>query len=118
MQEIIRRCDRDIRGKACGERVPEDSPTTFVVNSVTYQMDLCAKHYTEFINALEPFLHIAEPTMTNTGKAVRKALKGRNGAQPFTTKDVRKWLMEKGREVSPTGRIPNSLIEEYREAHV
>lgn len=117
MQEIIRRCDRETRGgKVCGERVPDDSPTSFVINSVTYEMDLCAQHYTDFIGALEPYMHIAEPTKARMGKVVRKALKGQSGAA-FTTKDVRKWLLEMGREVSPTGRIPNSLIEEYKMAN-
>jgi hypothetical protein len=39
------------------------------------------------------------------------------GGVPFTTKDVRKWLEEKGENPSPTGRIPNADIERYKEAH-
>lgn len=114
MQEVIRRCDYKIKGKPCGQRVPEDSPTTFVLSAVTYQMDLCGEHATEFSKALDPFLHIAEPTKARTGKAVRQAIKGKKGT--FTTKDVRQWLVDNGREVSPTGRIPNSMIEEYKTA--
>jgi len=114
MQEIIRRCDREVKGQPCGERVPDDAPTTFVVNSVAYEMDICAQHYQEFFDALEPYLHIAAPTKARAGKAVRQVLRSKKG--PFTTKDVRKWLQEQGKDVSPTGRIPNALIEEYKAA--
>lgn len=115
MQEVIRRCDLLVNGKRCGERVPDDSPTSFAVNSTTYEMDLCATHYQDFYEALEPYLGVAEPTKTRAGRAVRRAIRGQTGA--FTTKDVRQWLQEQGRDVSPTGKIANALVEEYKVAH-
>ena len=115
MQEVIHRCDYPVRGAQCGDAVPDNKPTTFALEAVSYEMDLCAKHKEQFESALKPYLTIAEPLKARAGKAVRQALKGRGGAT-FTTKDVRRWLQEQGREVSPTGRIPNAQIEEYRVA--
>ena len=112
MQEVIRKCDYKVSGKAHGEVI--DGPTYFTVDDVTYEMDVCAAHEKEFKKALEPFLKIANPVKTRAGRAVRSALRGKKGT--FTTKDVRAWLQEQGREVSPTGRIPNDLIEEYKVA--
>ncbi len=114
MQEVIHRCDFEVKGQACGNTVPDNKPTTFSVDAVSYEMDLCEKHKKEFLGVMQAYLTIAEPTTARAGKAVRQALKGKKGT--FTTKDVRKWLLEQGREVSPTGRIPNALIEEYRVA--
>lgn len=113
-QEIIRRCDKVTKDKVCGELVADGNPTSFMINAVSYEMDLCERHYAEFTAALEPYMHVAQPTKAKQGSTVRKALKGKTGT--FTTKDVRKWLVEQGRDVSPTGRIPNSLIDEYKAA--
>lgn len=115
MQEVIRKCDYTEGKGPCGNLVPEGSPTTFVVNAVTYEMDLCPEHYSQFVSALEPFLTAAEPTKMRNKSTVRTALKGKKGST-FTTKDVRNWLREQGKEVSPSGRIPNALIEEYKAA--
>lgn len=114
MQEVIHRCDFDVKGKACGNDVPDNSATTFSIDAVSYEMDLCATHRKQFTSVMQPYLTIAQPTTARAGKAVRQALKGKRGT--FTTKDVRRWLLDQGREVSPTGRIPNSLIEEYKVA--
>lgn len=115
MQEVIHRCDKEVRGGKCGDVVPDNTPTEFSVDAVSYEVDLCAKHKKEFETAMRPYLSIAEPISARAGKAVRQAIKGRGGAT-FTTRDVRRWLQEQGREVSPTGRIPNAQIEEYRVA--
>lgn len=115
MQEVIRRCDYQVsKGKVCGEKVPDNAPTEFAVDAVNYEADLCAAHKKEMLTAMKSFLDIASPTKTRAGRAVRSAIRGKKGT--FTTKDVRAWLQEQGREVSPTGRIPNDLIEEYKVA--
>lgn len=116
MQEVVRRCDKLIgtKGNRCGERVPDDSPTLFSFQGVAYSSDLCEKHQSELEAVLAPFLTTAEPTTTKSGHAVRKAMRGKKGA--FTTKDVREWLTANGREVAGSGRLPNALIEEYKEA--
>lgn len=116
-EEIVRKCDREIgkKGNRCGQRVPEDKPYPFTVEGVNYEADLCERHQRELADCLAPFVAISRPVSSRTGTAVRKALKGKSGV--FTTKDVRNWLREQGREVAPSGRLPNELIQEYVAAH-
>lgn len=115
MLENIRRCDRPVKGKRCGKTTPDNKPTKFMVDGVTYESDLCETHIEELRAALEPFTSIASTSSKRVGKANRKAL-STPGGEPFTTKDVRQWLIDQGREVSNTGRIPNSLVEEFIQA--
>lgn len=117
MEEVTRKCDmpKGTKGNTCGQRVPGDEPMQFNVGGVEYHADLCEQHRAAFSQALVPFIAIARPVSTRNGPAIRKALRGRQGV--FTTADVRKWLREEGREVSPTGRLPQEVIAEYEAAH-
>ena len=116
MEVRSRLCDQLIgtKGKRCGEPVPNDEPTSFTLDGVGYEGDLCGAHKEDFKKAIEKFLAISEPTTTRAGNAIRKAMKGKSGA--FTTKEVREWALAQGRDVSISGRVPNSLIEEYKDA--
>lgn len=116
MQEVVHKCDRKIgtKGNRCGQRVPNDEPTRFSFNGVEYEVDLCEKHQADLADALDPYISAGEPTTTRTGTAIRRAMRGKKGA--FTTKDVREWLQAQGRDVPPSGRLANALIEEYKEA--
>ena len=122
MQEVVRRCDMPMKRKGggtgpCGERVPGDTPQTFALDGTQYEGDFCEKHQGELRNCLAPYIEVARENRSRTAQNVRASLKGR-GKGTFTTKDVRKWLEEQGREVAPSGRLPNELIEEFRAAHV
>jgi len=49
--------------------------------------------------------------------SVPRAPRESNGTDgTFTTKDVREWARSRGYDVAPTGRLPDSLIDEYRRA--
>lgn len=120
MEEVVRRCDRLIgtKGKRCLERIPDDTPTSFTYEGVTYKADLCAKHQADFLRSIEDFLHIAEPVSARNGGAIRKAMRGKKSGDPYTTKDVREWLKAQGRsDIPPSGRLPKSAFEEYEAAH-
>jgi len=119
MQEIIRRCDVPVkRGRETvphGEVVPDDLPTPFALEGVAYEGDFCEDHRTELRESLAKFIAVSTEVPRGSGSAVRRALKGKQGG--FTQKDVRKWLLDQGRDVAPSGRLPNEVIEEYRAAH-
>lgn len=124
-QRIIRACDFDKpkRGGGtvkCGVEFDGD-PTVFDFENRRYEADLCDEHKQALFESMEPFTRISRssavpPQKTRNGRG-RLVHKSRLGA--FTSKDVRNWLIEQGREneVAPVGRIPNSLIEEYEAAH-
>lgn len=112
------RCDMPLKKRGelvpCGEEVLGAEPTLFSLGSTTYKAELCEVHSQKLTEALAPFIEVSEQVRANASQ-VRKALKGKKGT--FTTKDVRKWLAEQGRDVAPSGRLPNELIDEYKAAH-
>lgn len=116
-EEIVRKCDKPIgkKGNKCGERVPDDTPYTYTLEGVNYEADLCERHIGDLRGCMAPFVAVSRPVSSRSGTTVRKALRGKQGV--FTTKDVRNWLREQGRDVAPSGRLPNELIEEYVAAH-
>ncbi len=103
------------RERACGKDVPGNEPTSFTVGGTIYESDLCEEHQETLLEDLEPYTSIARQVRRRYGKSVRKAVQGRGGA--FTTKDVRNWLREQGREVSDTGRISEDIIKEFMKTH-
>lgn len=118
MQEVIRRCDMPVkRGRDTaphGEVVPDELPTQFSLEGISYAGDFCEGHRQELRNCLAPFISASTQTTSASGP-VRRTLKGKKGG--FTTKDVRAWMQDQGRDVAPSGRLPNEVIEEYRAAH-
>lgn len=117
-EKISRYCDFEVTRKRqkqeCGNPVPNDEPTAFTVGTTRYLMDLCEEHQETLGDTLAPFIAIAHDAQQRRGTQVRKAIQGKEGA--FTVKDVREWLKAQGRDVPPTGRLPNSVIEEYQAA--
>lgn len=121
-EEVIRRCDFRIgsgrKKTVCGKRVENDTPTEFTVGGSTYEVDLCSMHEKELVRTFQPFVEIAKRTRTvaRTNARGRKVMRTNSG-KVFTTREVRTWLEKRGEEVAPSGRIPNSIIEEYERAH-
>ena len=116
-EEIVRKCDYPIRGTTHGVRVPDDKPTDLRIDGVEYEIDLCAEHQELLAKRLEPFLEGGRATRAKVGNTTRRAIAGSTGGKPFTTKEVRDWLTEQGRDVPPSGRLPNDAFEEYAAAH-
>lgn len=119
-EEIIRKCDYPVgRGRNVhphGELIGE--PTRFRVDTKEYVADICDEHKAEMLEALKPFMQIAR----KAGSALPRNARGRavmraKGGVTFTSKDVRQWLIDEGRDVGQSGRIPNAQIEEYKAAH-
>lgn len=120
MADVVNKaCDVKVRRGskkvACGKAVPNNEPTPVTIGTTKYLMDLCEEHQAAMMSALEPYTSVASDVQQRRGTVVRKAIQGKRGA--FTTKDVRNWLKEQGREVTETGRLPNEVIQEYVEAH-
>jgi hypothetical protein len=117
--ELVQRtCDWKVgRAKTpCGNRVKNDQQTEFVIDGVTYAMDVCEDHYSLWLGSNGPALDIATPIASKkASNALRAVMKGNRTA--FTTKDVREWLRSQGQEVPDSGRLPNDAIEAYKAAH-
>lgn len=101
---------------SCGKDVPDQQDTAVTLGTTRFFMDLCLEHQKLLTKALDPFTSIAHNTEKRVGTQVLKAIRGRGG-KTFTAADVRVWLREQGREISPTGRIPTDLLKEFEAAH-
>lgn len=119
-QIVMKACDFDVKKgrktEKCGQQVPDNEPTYLTEGTTRYSMDLCAEHQQLMREVLLPFTSIAFDTQRRMGTQVRKAIQTKSG-KAFTTKDVRTWLQEQGRDVPESGRLPKDLIEEYANAH-
>ena len=119
MEKVTRLCDWPATPrskKKCGNEVGDDQPTQFTWETVEYELDVCEKHRPEVMSApLQTIIEVATPTTVKTGSVTRKALSGRKG-KAFTTAQVREWAIEQGYDVSPTGRLPNALVDEFQDA--
>lgn len=121
--EIIKKCDFRVgRGRNIhphGVTVEGNEATTFRIGGVEYSADLCSEHRAAMLECLQPFIAISKRTGRSysprnaRGRMVMRA----KGGVTFTTKDVRRWLEEQGREVPNTGRLANEIIEEYKVAN-
>lgn len=119
MDEITKRCDLKIKkGRTeapCGQVIPDGRATDFTYGGRVYKADLCPDHRSALTEALRPFAEIAKSTKEVKETTVRGRQVHKVGGQTFTTRDVREWMKEKGMTVASTGRIPNDIIEAYKE---
>jgi hypothetical protein len=119
-EEIVKRCDFKVgRGrniKAHGEIV--DESTRFRIDGREYVVDLCDEHKGSLAECLNPFVEISRRAGTALPRNARgRAVMRAKGGVTFTTKDVREWLQGQNVPVSESGRVPNALIDQYKEAH-
>lgn len=109
----------DIDGTEAVETVP------FGFDGDLYEIDLSRENAKELRTLLARYAKVARPTRLRSGrsknveptsspKASRKAsAKKANGKGVPSASVVRGWAREKGIEVTPTGRVPKALVEQY-----
>jgi len=119
-EEIVKRCDFMV-GRGRNQRkhgdVIEDS-TRLRVDGREFVVDLCEEHKGSLMECLSPFVEIARRAGTALPRNARgRAVMRAKGGKTFTTKDVREWLQERQEPVAESGRIPNAMIDKYKEAH-
>ncbi|HYN95953.1 MAG TPA: Lsr2 family protein [Pilimelia sp.] len=101
----------DIDGK------PADRTVEFSLDGASYTIDLSEGNIAQLRNALDPFLSAG--TRVGRGGGTRQATRstGRAGSSREQNKGIREWASKNGHDVSERGRIPQSVIDAYRQAH-
>jgi hypothetical protein len=95
----------------------------FAVDGQAYEIDLSASHAKELRSALEKFCEAGTRLGRYSLGVPRGQGRGGSAASPRATPDreqnkaIREWAARTGKEVSPRGRIPVSIVEEYQKAH-
>jgi len=88
---------------------PAEQTVRFAFDGTDYEIDLNAKNAAAFGKQLSPYLEHAR----KAGRApARRA--GRPAAVRQRSGDIRAWAKEHGLAVSERGRIPASVLEQYR----
>jgi len=119
-EEIVKRCDYKVgRGRNIhphGEVVQES--TRFRIDGREFVVDLCDEHKDSLMQCVTPFVEISRRAGSSLPRNARgRAVMRAKGGVTFTTKDVREWLQGQSQPVSESGRIPNAMIDAYKEAH-
>ena len=90
---------------------PADETVRFAFGSADYEIDLSKKHAAAFRKTLAPFVEHAR----KAGRAQPRR-SSRTAASRQRSGDIRAWAKDQGITVSERGRIPASVVEQYRAA--
>jgi hypothetical protein len=83
----------------------------FGLDGTDYEIDLNVTHAEQLHRTLAPYLAHARKTA-----GARRSGRGRRGARSADTQKVREWAREQGIDIKERGRIPASVMDQYRQA--
>ncbi len=95
----------DIDGGPAVETIP------FALDGVTYEMDLSAVNAARLRNAMAPFVGHARKVARSGNR------RGKAGAQPNRSSEIRQWARSQGLKVNERGRIPAELVAKFEASH-
>ncbi len=90
---------------------PAEQTVRFAFEGTDYEIDLNAKNAAAFSKQFAPYVEHAR----RAGRAQSRR-GGRDSAGRQRSGDIRAWAKEHGLAVSERGRIPASVLEQYRAA--
>ena len=93
---------------------PADQTLAFAFNGISYEIDLTDAHAKEFTEGIEKWLVHSRRVGGRINTATRRAGRRTNGNAEAAL--IRTWAQENGLQVSDRGRIPASIVEQYRAA--
>lgn len=91
-----------------------DRTVSFSVDGLDYEIDLNTKHAKEFAKAIKPYIDHGRTVPKR--RPARRAATTRAARRRNTEENnaIRAWAVENGHEVSPYGRIPEAVVQAYR----
>ena len=92
----------DLDGSTASETV------AFALDGKSYEIDLNEANATAFRQSLAPYVKAARSTKPSTRR------RGQQAANDHDTKAIRAWAQSQGLMTAARGRIPTSVIEQYR----
>ncbi|SRR6266567_919845 len=84
----------------------------FGLDGTEYEIDLSEAHGDELRKALGQYLAHAR----QAGGTAKSAARGRRSSATVDTAKVREWAKGQGIEVKDRGRVPASVVEQYKTA--
>ena len=113
-RQVITTLIDDLDGK------PADRTVEFGLDGTNYTIDLSETNAGKLRKALDPF--ISAGTRVGRGGSGRGAVRGavtagRSAGDRDQNRAIREWAVQNGHQVSERGRIPQSVIDDFRAAH-
>ena len=84
----------------------------FGLDGTDYEIDLSTAHSDELRNALQQYITHGR----RTGGTARRAAHSRHGSDGVDNAKVREWATGQGIEIKDRGRVPASVVEQYKTA--
>jgi uncharacterized membrane protein len=84
----------------------------FGLDGTDYEIDLSTAHSDELRNALQQYITHGR----RTGGTARRAARSRRGSDGVDNARVREWAKGQGIEIKDRGRVPASVVEQYKTA--
>jgi Lsr2 len=124
-REVIEKLIDDLDGGEASETI------TFGLDGATYDIDLSKKNATAFRKSLERYVKAARrstasPRSTRAARSTRatrstarksaSATNGATAARDFDILQLREWAGANNVAVPSRGRIPNAVVEQYKQA--
>jgi hypothetical protein len=112
-REVIEKLIDDLDGGDAAETV------TFGLDGATYEIDLSKKNAAAFRKSLARYVSASRRSSTAARSRHRKAAPSTNGSKAkrdFDILQLREWAGANKVAVPARGRIPNSVVEQYRQA--
>lgn len=91
---------------------PADETIQFSMDGRSYEIDLNSRHAAEFRHRLGPFTEHARPVRSQRSRVTR-----RSAASRERSRQIRQWAEQRGFALSPHGRLPGNVIQQYDREH-
>jgi hypothetical protein len=91
---------------------PADETIQFSLDGRSYEIDLNSRHAAEFRHRLGPFTEHARPIRPQRSRVTR-----RSAASRERSRQIRLWAEQRGFALSPHGRLPGDVIQQYDREH-
>ncbi|THG28668.1 histone-like nucleoid-structuring protein Lsr2 [Naasia lichenicola] len=86
------------------------STVTFGISGTTYEIDLSDANLQALQSALDPYIGAARPI----GSQQRLSAPTDSHVDPNAARAARQWAQRQGLEVPARGRVPASILEQWR----
>jgi hypothetical protein len=84
----------------------------FGLDGTEYEIDLSAAHSDELRKALEQYIRHGR----RTGGTAKRTPRSRRATDTVDTAKIREWAKGQGIEIKDRGRVPASIVEQYKMA--
>lgn len=95
---------------------PADERLTFSYDGQSYEIDLSKDNAQEFRAMMEAYAKAGRKLSDGRSSRQRSAPEAKKPFDEVDQRAVRAWARSNGVEVSPRGRIPARVLEQYRAA--